>query len=120
MNEVYISRDKILKEINIDFNDTKDLPTSFRELINARYEYAERLIMAADEENVRPIIYGKWILAKSPYAEYEEGVDGESYQRYICSLCHKEAPFDCDPDGYATSQILANYCHGCGATMRTV
>lgn len=56
----------------------------------------------------------KWILAESPYADYEEGVDGESHPRYICAVCHGEAGFGCDPDGFATDQELTPFCPHCG------
>lgn len=64
-----------------------------------------------------PVRHGRWILEESPYAEYEEGVDGESHPRYVCSLCKTEAPFGCDPDGFATFQERSDFCSGCGAKM---
>ena len=65
----------------------------------------------------RPLIHAKWILSESPYAEHEEAVDGESHPRYICSNCHHEAGFDCDPDGFAGDQDLTKWCGGCSARM---
>ena len=65
----------------------------------------------------RPLIHAKWILSESPYAEHEEAVDGESHPRYICSNCHHEAGFDCDPDGFAGDQNLTKWCGGCSARM---
>lgn len=65
----------------------------------------------------RPLIHAKWILSESPYAEHEEAVDGESHPCYICSNCHHEAGFECDPDGFAGYQDLTKWCGGCSAKM---
>ena len=64
-----------------------------------------------------PLKHGKWVLTESPYAEYEEGVDGESHDRWTCSLCGGEAGFDCDPDGFASFQDKTKFCGHCGAKM---
>ena len=66
-----------------------------------------------------PVRRGEWVLEESPYAEHEEAMDGESHPRYVCSLCHCEAGFGCDPDGFATDQDRSNFCPNCGADMRT-
>ena len=65
-----------------------------------------------------PVRRGEWVLEESPYAEHEESMDGESHPRYVCSLCHCEAGFGCDPDGFATDQHRSNFCPHCGADMR--
>ena len=62
-------------------------------------------------------IFAKWILKESLYAEYEEDVDGESHDRYVCSDCGFEAGFHCDPDGFADYQVLSKYCGNCSARM---
>lgn len=64
-----------------------------------------------------PVRHGEWIITESPYAEYEEGVDGESHDRWTCSLCGGEAGFDCDPDGFASFQYKTPFCGYCGALM---
>lgn len=85
-------------------------------------EFKEWQEFMCKKVNLRPIEYmeihhAKWILEESPYADYEEGVDGESHPRYVCSHCGFEAGFDCDPDGFAGDQVLAKYCGGCNAKM---
>lgn len=61
--------------------------------------------------------HGRWVLEESPYAEYEEAMDGESHPRYVCNLCRFEAGFDRDPDGFANYQDRSDWCGGCGAKM---
>ena len=59
-----------------------------------------------------------WVKEESPYAEYEEGIDGESHLRYVCFKCGFEAGFTCDPDGFAGWQVKARFCGGCGKVMK--
>lgn len=67
--------------------------------------------------DVLPITHAKWVLEESPYAEHEEGVDGESHPRYVCSNCGHEAGFECDPDGFAGCQDKTLWCGNCAAKM---
>ena len=81
------------------------------------FDGVQRLVDEAPTVEAEPVRHGRWILTESPYAEYEEGMDGESHPRYVCSLCSTEAGFGSDPDGFATDQELSDYCPGCGAKM---
>ena len=67
--------------------------------------------------DVLPITHAKWVLEESPYAELEEGVDGESHPRYVYSNCGQEAGFECDPDGFAGWQDRTPWCGNCAAKM---
>ena len=76
------------------------------------------MVDEASTIDAAPVRRGEWVLEESPYAEHEEAMDGESHPRYVCSLCHCEAGFGCDPDGFATDQHRSNFCPNCGADMR--
>lgn len=58
---------------------------------------------------------------KVPYAHWDTTTiingDGEEEIRYICSHCGSEAPFGCDPDGFATFQERSPFCAYCHAIM---
>ena len=82
------------------------------------YYFCVREISKLPTIDVQPVRRGEWVLEESPYAEHEEAMDGESHPRYVCSLCHCEAGFGCDPDGFATDQDRSNFCPNCGADMR--
>ena len=94
------------------------------EVLNFRIGYnsallaVKKLIANAPTVDAAPVRRGEWVLEESPYAEHEEAMDGESHPRYVCSLCHCEAGFGCDPDGFATDQQRSNFCPNCGADMR--
>lgn len=75
----------------------------------------ENVVNAAEHRNDTEAY---WVLEPSPYAEHEERVDGESHDRYVCSVCRHEAGFECDPDGFAGAQVLSRYCPGCGKTIQ--
>ena len=62
-------------------------------------------------------IHSFWELTESPYAEIEEGADGESHPRYTCHNCGGEAGFECDPWGFASGQEKTPYCQHCHAIM---
>lgn len=64
------------------------------------------------------IEFSEWVLTESPYAEYEEGMDGESHPRYVCKECRGEAGWDRDPDGFANYQDKTPFCPHCGRRMK--
>ena len=77
----------------------------------------EEAIRNAPTLDYAPVRQGEWVLTESPYAEHEEAFDGESHDRWTCSLCGGEAGFECDPDGFAGFQEKTKFCGHCGAKM---
>lgn len=75
------------------------------------------VIAASPTLDYAPVRHGEWVLTESPYAEHEEAFDGESHDRWTCSLCGGEAGFECDPDGFAGFQEKTKFCGHCGAKM---
>lgn len=58
------------------------------------------------------LIHAHWVLE---YPDYDDKRDDQ--QVYVCSNCHMEAGWGCDPDGFVTDQDLTRYCGHCHAVM---
>lgn len=65
-----------------------------------------RKIPTADVVEVK---HGKWVLDSTRTRE-----DGDTYD-YCCSLCRGEA----HTGEYGNNDVLADFCHHCGADMRS-
>lgn len=67
------------------------------------YENGVKIISEALEEDVAPVVHGRWVQVIH-HVEFEDGFVDRIYE--CCSRCH-------EPNGRKTS----NYCPNCGAKM---
>lgn len=121
-----IDADALVESLSASYKELRALSDSLNEGDVAKEIYQGELITfleailrtkEAPTLDYAPVRHSEWVLTESPYAEYEEGVDGESHDRWTCRLCGGEAGFDCDPDGFASFQDKTKFCGHCGARM---
>lgn len=116
-NKQFIDMNALIEDIEYWYNRIGETMNPTDEIIRNVLSSVMDNINEQEVADVIEIRHGRWVLEESPYAEYEEAIDGESHPRYVCNLCGFEAGFNRDPDGFADFQDRSKWCGGCAALM---